>query len=213
MSRPNICILPAGEHAVLVEFDDPRTPAVFAHQLRAQNIPVIDDIVPAERTVMVFADRRTGHAALREIVAEQLHSHHHRDLDSQRPTPEVTIGVHYNGADLAALATACGLTPAELVELHTGLVWTCDFIGFAPGFGYLTSPDNPLDVPRHPQSRPQVPAGAVALAGQYSAIYPRSSPGGWQLIGTTETCLWDLDSDPPSLLSAGTRVRFLDLDA
>lgn len=213
MSRPTTHILPAGEHAILIEFDEPRAPAAFAHHLRTQNIAGIDDVVPTQYTVMVFADRTTPHQLLREIVVAQLDSHQGRDHTPQQPIREVTIGVHYNGADLASLATTCGLTPTELIELHTSLVWTCDFIGFAPAFGYLTSPDNPLDVPRHRQSRPQVPAGAVALAGPYSAVYPRSSPGGWQLIGTTAVTLWDLDSDPPSLLSAGTRVRFIDLDA
>lgn len=124
----------------------------------------------------------------------------------------VRIPVRYDGADLPEVAALLGLTRAELIAQHTGVVWRCAFAGFAPGFGYLESPDHRLTVPRRAQSRTAIPAGAVALAGGYSAVYPRRSPGGWQLIGTTELTLWDVDRDPPALVRAGTRVRFVDIE-
>lgn len=205
-------ILTAGERAVLVEFDGPTASAAFAHRLRTSAVPQVSDVVPAERTVMVFAATGVTTASLRHILADRLLAGPCADVTAG-PGSEVTIGVRYDGADLDDVARRTGLGRAGLIELHTGITWTCSFVGFAPGFGYLTSPDNVLDVPRRPQSRPNVPAGAVALAGKFSAIYPRSSPGGWQLIGTTDTPLWDPDAIPPSLLMAGTRVRFTDLGA
>lgn len=121
----------------------------------------------------------------------------------------IVIPVRYDGEDLDAVARLLGSTPAEVIGLHTGTVWRCAFVGFAPGFGYLESPDGRLTVPRREQSRTAIPPGAVALAGGYSAVYPRRSPGGWQLIGTTESPMWDVDRDPPALVRAGTRVRFV----
>ncbi len=97
-----------------------------------------------------------------------------------------------------------------MVAAHTSARWTVAFGGFAPGFGYLTAEEWPHDVPRRGESRTVVPEGAVAVAGPFSGVYPRSSPGGWQLIGRTETALWDLHRDPPALLRPGVNVRFVE---
>ncbi|MEC3914180.1 5-oxoprolinase subunit B family protein [Nocardia sp. CDC160] len=129
--------------------------------------------------------------------------------EEDSPEEPLLIPVRYDGADLAEVARLLGLTVAEVIAQHTDTVWRCAFVGFAPGFGYLESPDGRLSVPRRTQSRTAIPAGAVALAGGYSAVYPRSSPGGWQLIGTTELPMWAVDRDPPALVRAGTRVRFV----
>jgi KipI family sensor histidine kinase inhibitor len=111
------------------------------------------------------------------------------------------------------VAAHTGLTRAEVVTAHTGQPWRAAFAGFAPGFCYLTGGDPRLDVPRRPESRTSVPAGSVALAGGFSAVYPRESPGGWQLIGTTDAVLWDVDRQPPALISEGAWVRFVDVTA
>ncbi|MGV9633101.1 5-oxoprolinase subunit B family protein [Nocardia rhamnosiphila] len=213
MNTATTRMLPAGEHAILVEFDEAAELRSFTHHLRADPPPEISDIVPTEHTVMLYGDPATAAADLREIALRSLRTSSAHTAPDHLLGPLITIGVHYDGADLDEAAAICGISPTELMHAHTSATWTCSFIGFAPGFGYLTSPDNTFDIPRRAQSRPHVPAGAVALAGKYSAVYPRTSPGGWQLIGTTDTSLWDLDADPPSLLSAGTRVRFTDLDA
>ncbi|MFE6863496.1 allophanate hydrolase subunit 1 [Nocardia sp. NPDC057668] len=124
----------------------------------------------------------------------------------------VVIPVRYDGEDLPAVARLLGITEAEVVAQHTGVEWRCAFAGFAPGFGYLESADGRLSVPRRDRARTAIPAGAVALAGGYSAVYPRRSPGGWQLIGTTEAVMFHVDRDPPALVRAGTRVRFVDIE-
>ena len=110
---------------------------------------------------------------------------------------EVEVAVVYDGPDLEEVARLTGLTPDEVVAAHTGTPWRVAFGGFAPGFAYLVGGDPRLAVPRRDTSRPRVPAGSVGLAGEYSGVYPRSSPGGWQLLGTTDAVLWDVDRDPP----------------
>ena len=117
--------------------------------------------------------------------------------------------MRYDGPDLSDVARHTGLSEEEVVEAHTGTPWRVAFGGFAPGFGYLAGGDERLRVPRRDSARTAVPAGAVALADRFSGVYPRESPGGWQLIGTTDLPMWDLDRDPPALLRPGVPVRFV----
>ncbi|NNG35450.1 allophanate hydrolase subunit 1 [Nakamurella sp. DB0629] len=121
----------------------------------------------------------------------------------------VEIPVRYDGADLGEVAALTGLGVAELIAAHTDSVWRAAFAGFAPGFAYLTGGDPRLAVPRRTHPRTEIPSGAVGLAGEYCGIYPRRSPGGWQLIGRTDAVLWDERRDPPALLTPGTLVRFV----
>jgi KipI family sensor histidine kinase inhibitor len=123
--------------------------------------------------------------------------------------PPIVIKVDYSGPDLDRVASHLGCTAGEVVALHSGQLWTVGFCGFAPGFGYLYGEHDRLRVPRLESPRTNVPTGAVGLADRWSGIYPRSGPGGWQLIGHTEATLWDLDHDPPALLQPGSRVRFV----
>ncbi len=123
-------------------------------------------------------------------------------------TPVVTIRVRYDGEDLAEVADAIGAQPSEVVALHTSATYRVAFVGFAPGFGYLTGLPRRLHLPRRRVPRVRVPAGAVAVADAYSAVYPSSSPGGWHLLGTTEEWLFDVQRDPPARLRAGAHVRF-----
>lgn len=124
----------------------------------------------------------------------------------------VTIPVVYDGPDLEEVASLTGLSATDVVAAHTGTTWRVAFGGFAPGFAYLAGGDPRLDVPRRSEPRPKVPVGAVGLAGAFSGIYPRASPGGWQLIGRTEETLWDEQRDPPALLRPGWSVRFEAID-
>lgn len=124
--------------------------------------------------------------------------------------PAVEIPVRYDGPpDLVEVGKLTGLGVDGVIDAHTAASWTVAFIGFAPGFAYLTSNERKLEVPRRSDPRRQVPAGAVGLAGPFSGVYPRSSPGGWQLIGTTELSVWDAERRPPALLLPGTTVTFV----
>ena len=118
------------------------------------------------------------------------------------------IDVVYDGADLADVAQHTGLTVAAVVDAHVATPWRVGFGGFAPGFAYLVGGDPRLAVPRRAEPRTRVPAGSVGLAGEFSGVYPRESPGGWQLIGRTDAVLWDIDRTPPALLRPGMWVRF-----
>jgi KipI family sensor histidine kinase inhibitor len=134
------------------------------------------------------------------------------DASGEVPTSEqaIEIPVHYDGPDLAAVARLTELSVAEVIAAHTGSDWRVAFCGFAPGFAYLSWGDPRLAVPRRQQPRTSVPSGSVALAGEFSAIYPRSSPGGWQLIGHTDMVVFDVAREPPALLQPGMTVRFVE---
>ena len=118
------------------------------------------------------------------------------------------IDTVYDGEDLAEVGRLTGLGAEGVVAAHTGQVWTVAFGGFAPGFGYMVGENQVLEVPRRSSPRTAVPAGSVALAGNYSAVYPRKSPGGWQLIGRTAARMWDLSREQPALAAPGDRVQF-----
>ena len=119
--------------------------------------------------------------------------------------------MRYDGPDLGEVASLTGLTVADVVAAHTQVPWRVAFGGFAPGFAYLVGGDPRLRVPRRDTPRVSVPGGSVALAGDFSAVYPRTSPGGWQLIGTSDAVLWDVERQSPALLTPGTAVRFVDV--
>lgn len=161
------------------------------------------DVVPGATTVTVV-----GHKPLPAEAVEALAT---ATLDASGPSMGTThtIDVVYDGEDLGWVADHLGLSQSALVAAHTGQLWTVAFCGFAPGFGYLAGdPTVALDVPRLERPRPSVPAGSVALAGPWSAVYPRASPGGWRLIGRTDAVLWSDDVDRPALLAPGDRVQF-----
>jgi KipI family sensor histidine kinase inhibitor len=188
-------VLPCGDRAVLVECDTLREAQGWFAALREHA-----EVVLGARTVLVRGDVR----ATRELIARTDPSASPVD-----PGTVVEIPVTYDGADLADVAELTGLTVADVVAAHTGTAWTVAFGGFAPGFAYLVGGDPRLHVPRRSSPRTRVPAGSVGLAGEFSGVYPRESPGGWQLIGRTTRHMWDVDREPPALLVAGTTVRFV----
>jgi KipI family sensor histidine kinase inhibitor len=116
------------------------------------------------------------------------------------------------GIDLEELAAEHGLSADGFAGLHSSADYIVAFLGFTPGFPYLTGLPERLACPRLPVPRLNVPAGSVAIGGPYSGIYPASSPGGWRLIGRTPLCLFDPFSRTPALLSPGDRVRFVPID-
>jgi KipI family sensor histidine kinase inhibitor len=206
---------PAGSAALLATFDTLDAVTAFRAGL-TERPPGVTEVVSGARTLLFRYDRtHTDAARLRADLArvtptaEAAAAAAAAETTTDAHAP-VVIPVTYDGDDLTAAADLAGMTPAALVAWHTGQVWTSAFCGFAPGFSYLTGTASSLDLPRRSTSRTAVPSGAVALAGEFSAVYPRTSPGGWQLIGRTEVPMWSLDRDPPALAPAGTRIRFVD---
>ena len=200
-------LLPCGDRAILVEVADAAERRRLDATLRRRPLPGTVEHVPGARTVLVVAS--AAHhlpeiaAALRDLVLDA--------PEATDETDELVVEVRYDGPDLDDVATHLGITRSEVVARHTGQVWTVEFAGFAPGFAYLTGSEGDLEVPRRHSPRTRIPAGSVGLAGPYSGVYPRPSPGGWQLIGRTDVTLWDAERDPPALLTPGRRVRFVEV--
>lgn len=202
-------VLPVRDDAVLVELADLDETLALAASLEAEPIDGIVDVVPGARTLLIVF-RPSAVSAAR--IADEVRT---RPLDAVRAgdAPLRRVPVRYDGEDLAEVAELLGVSPAEIVRRHTESEYTVAFVGFAPGFAYLTGGDPLLDVPRRSSPRTRIPAGSVALAGTYSGVYPRESPGGWQLIGTTDLPMWDLGRERPAFLEPGDRVRFDLVDA
>ncbi len=211
MSEGDSRVLRYGARAALVELAD--LPAVLRlyEALRADPPAGVDELVPAARTLLVAYDDTTSFDAVQAAV-QDVDDGSGEESDADEPDT-VEVPVRYDGPDLAAVAELTGLDEAEVVTRHTGGDYRSAFCGFAPGFAYLVGLDESLHVPRRDDPRTSVPAGSVALADEFTAVYPRKSPGGWQLIGSTDVDLWDVDRDPPALLAPGTPVRFVDAGA
>jgi allophanate hydrolase subunit 1 len=210
-----------GGEALLIEVEDGGevggagdVGAVYADllQLRdAGRLAGVRDIVPAAVTVLLDGVADPGGLAAELAVA--LRARVGAGLGpGAGPEPvgdTVVVPARYDGPDLGDVARLWGVTPAEVVRIHSGTEFRVAFAGFAPGFGYLVGLGERYAVPRRPTARVAVPAGAIGLAGAYTGVYPRRSPGGWQLIGSTDAVLWDVDREPPALLVPGARVRFV----
>lgn len=197
-------VLPYGERALLVEVDDGDEAAGLHAALAAASPVGVDELVPAARTVLVRFDPRLVRAdaltaALLVLAAVAA------TADDAEP---VVLDVVYDGDDLADVAELVGVSVDEVVRRHATPTYRVAFCGFTPGFGYLVGGDPALRVPRLATPRTRVPAGAVAIADVYSAVYPTATPGGWRLLGRTEATLWDPARRPPALLAPGALVRF-----
>lgn len=199
-------LLPCADSALLVELAD-LDEVLALYTALVDDLPHgVVDLVPAARTLLLRID-----TSLTDVgrVARAVRGTTPRS--GARPEAgQVEIPVHYDGEDLAEVGRLTGLGERGVIEAHTRQVWTVAFCGFAPGFGYLVGADERLRVPRRSTPRTRVPAGAVALAGEFASVYPRESPGGWQLIGRTSVRPWDIERDPPALMLPGARVRFVE---
>ncbi|MFI5426428.1 allophanate hydrolase subunit 1 [Aeromicrobium sp. UC242_57] len=188
-------VLPYGDRAVLIDCDDLAEAQGWFAALDGHA-----EVVLGARTVLVRGDV----AQARSLIARTRPS-----TAAATSGLSVEVPVTYDGPDLDDVAQLTGMSCDEVVDAHTATEWTVAFGGFAPGFSYLIGGDPRLEVPRRNTPRTRVPAGAVGLAGPFSGIYPRESPGGWQVIGHTSLTLWDSERRPPALLAPGTRVRFV----
>jgi len=212
-------VLRCGDRAVLVEVDDLAQVVALGAALRSAPPAGVVEVVPAARTLLLRYDpARTSHDALAAAVsrsgAQVLAGpgpHDPAPHAPARPGGVVEVPVRYDGEDLAEVAELVGIDPEEVVRRHSAAEYTCAFCGFAPGFAYLTGLDPLLRVPRRSSPRQAVPAGAVAVADGFTAVYPRSSPGGWRILGATDLPVWDLDRSTPALIVPGARVRFVAL--
>ena len=200
-------LLPVNLDAILVELADLDETLALFDALEADPIEGVTELVPAARTILVHF--LPWVCPLPRLVAGIAARRGRRGQARQGTL--VRIPVRYDGEDLAEMADHLGLSVDELVRRHAASVWQVAFTGFAPGFAYLSGGDPVFNVPRRASPRTRIPAGSVGLAGTFSAVYPRATPGGWQLIGTTDVPMWDLARTPPALLQPGQRVQFVDV--
>ena len=192
-------LLPYGPRAVLAELDSLADVMAAAWSWQEAAHPAVVEIVAAARTVLVVHDATFDRESLHQPIS----------AENSRATGELmTVDVVYDGEDLASVASAVEMSPDEVVRIHSSAEYVVAFCGFMPGFSYLTGLDARLVLPRRTTPRTRVPAGSVAIAAEFTAVYPRESPGGWHLLGRTEATMWNEDRDPPALLPPGTRVRF-----
>lgn len=206
--------LPYGDRAVLLEFGDAEQVAALTVALLGHSIlDGVEEIVPGARTVLVRFDPGVVTAAQIAQRLALIDFSLRADLPSvaaaaAAAASPVVIPVVYDGADLLDVARLTDLSVEAVIQRHTAAGYRCGFCGFAPGFSYLVGGDPRLRVARLDEPRTAVPAGSVAIAGEFSAVYPQSSPGGWRLLGRTEARMWDLDRPAPALVPPGVAVRF-----
>lgn len=141
----------------------------------------------------------------REVLRAKVDLRSVEAADSQAP---ITIPVRYDGADLAQVSRATGLSEAEVVRVHSAALYRVAFCGFAAGFSYLVGLPEVLRMARRDVPRTRVPAGSLAIAADYCAIYPTASPGGWHLIGSCDVPMFSADRETPVTLPPGRYVRF-----
>jgi KipI family sensor histidine kinase inhibitor len=195
-----------GQHGLLVECADLDEVAATYAALQSHGEELgAEEIVPAARTVLLdgLPDPESALVLLRRLSPVDVR-------DPSGAAPLVEVPVHYDGPDLGEVARQWEVDEAEVARIHGGTEFVVAFCGFAPGFAYCTGLPPERAVARRPEPRARVPAGAVALAGEFTSVYPAASPGGWQLIGSTTTAVWRPSADRPALLAPGTRVRFVD---
>jgi KipI family sensor histidine kinase inhibitor len=201
--------LPIGPRSFLVELADLGQTLALFDALQADPVPGVAEIIPAARTLMIrTAPGVAADAALARAIAA-------RTPAPGTPAPArqgemIELPMTYDGADLADVAHHMNLTVAEVITAHQAATWQVAFCGFAPGFAYMTCDDPRFDLPRRASPRTRIPAGSVALGGQFCGIYPQETPGGWQLIGRTSVPMWDMTRDPAAVLRPGTRCRFVE---
>ena len=209
---------PVGDHAVLLDLQSNEAVQAVARLARERFGSELVEIVPGHCTLLLMWDERLDDPAalmsnLKALAGDaSAFKLDMRVIGNDRPAV-TTVPVRYDGADLEAVAGQLGVSAEGLVKLHSGGEYTVAFMGFSPGFPYLVAEDGDqvsqlLSLPRLGTPRTEVPSGSVAVAAGYCGIYPRSSPGGWNLVGRTDAVLFDAQRDPPALLQPGTRVRF-----
>ncbi len=209
-------IRPASDRSVLLSFGDEISPEMHRQVLRATQALSggrgILNLHPAFSTVLIdFDPRLRTHADIEQWIGERLASAGREAVAEPR---RVEIPVAYGGEfgpDLEDVARHSGLTPAEVVELHSTAEYVVYFVGFATCFPYLGGLPAQLATPRLAAPRKLVPAGSIGIAGGQAGVYPIASPGGWRLIGRTALRLFDADAAPPALLRMGDHLRFVRL--
>ena len=217
----DVRIVAAGDAALVAEFGDRIDVALnaratsLAGRLASAQVRGVRDIVPTFRSVAVYfdpllTDVEQLHQRLRDLAADP------EAARPESPRPPVLVPVCYGGEfgpDLQDVASFAGLSESEAVERHTTVSYRVFMLGFMPGFAYLGIVDPRIASPRRQSPRTRVPAGSVGIAGAQTGVYPRETPGGWQIVGRTPLAIFRADREPPCIFKAGDTVRFQPITA
>jgi len=205
----------AGDRGLLVEYGDAIDPAInrkvraMAIALGQQTPQGVVEIIPTYRSLLILYDPFLTNPPQLEEALLRLEE---RLSEIEIPPPKtVEIPVCYGGEfgpDLEFVAQSHGLSPEEVIRLHSEPVYQVYMIGFTPGFPFLGGLPKILHTPRRETPRTRVPAGSVGIANDQTGIYPIESPGGWQLIGRTPLKIFDPKRSNPFLLKAGDLLKF-----
>lgn len=212
-------ILTAGDSSLLIQFDSIIDPAVNARiaatvqLMREQQIEGVVDIIPAFCSLLINYDPRVisydeMKTRMEKILSVEVAAGERRKKIYEIP---VCYGGEY-GPDLNTIAEHAGLTPAEVIDIHTSADYLIYMLGFLPGFTYLGGLDERIHTPRLANPRVRIPAGSVGIGGSQTGIYPMDSPGGWQLMGMTPVKTYDPNREIPILVEAGDYIRFVAVD-
>jgi KipI family sensor histidine kinase inhibitor len=203
-------VRPVGDHSALLELKGNVTVHAVAAAARERFGDQLVEVVPGHTTLLLVCAAGGVIPDFSELAAVAATSAEPPGDDAAGSSEPkvVSIPVRYDGEDLAAVAQALGIDRKGVIALHCAPLYTVAFTGFAPGFPYLLGLPREIELPRLEVPRVEVPAGSVAVAAEYCGIYPRSSPGGWNLLGRTDVTLFDPAREPPALLGPGDHVRF-----
>lgn len=197
----SVRLIPYGMHALMAEYSTLEAVVAAAAAVRAAALDRVSDVIPGARTVLVeYAGSEPP--GLRALLGAE----HQQILAGGRL---IEVPTRYDGPDLAEVAERTGMTVAEVIALHSGTEFAAAFCGFAPGFAYLSGLPPVLHLPRRSSPRTRVPAGSLAMASEFTGVYPTVSPGGWHLLGTVAVAMFDIGREPAALIAPGDRVRFV----
>ena len=197
----NVRLIPYGMHAVMAEYGSLADVMAAAAALRAADLPAVEEIIPGARTLLV-----QYHGSQPEALPTLLTQRYEvSPSDGQL----IEVAVRYDGPDLDAVAAALGMQRDVVIELHSATTYFAAFCGFAPGFAYLSGLPQALHLPRRSTPRTLVPAGSLAMASEFTGVYPTASPGGWHLLGSVDVAMFDAAREPAALIAPGDRVRFV----
>jgi 5-oxoprolinase (ATP-hydrolysing) subunit B len=215
LSSSRLRAQPLGDSALTIAFGTEKSAELLrrvhaaAFAVSAASLPEVEDVVTAYLSLAVFYD--SGKTSYSEVAAKVLGVCERASIAG--PAPETSliheIPITYDGPDLEDVATSLGLSIEDVIGRHLARTYSVDLIGFVPGWAYLSELDPALHLPRRAQPRPRVPAGSVAIAGAQTGVYPLATPGGWHIIGHTDTVMFDPARDPPAIFRPGDKVRFV----
>jgi KipI family sensor histidine kinase inhibitor len=215
LSVARLTARPLGDSAFTIVFGSEKSPELLqrihaaAFAVSAAVIPEVEDVVSAYLSLAIFYDPLK--TSYEEVSAKVLGVCERGSVtaSSRNASRTLDIPVTYDGPDLEDVATALALSIEDVIGRHLARTYSVDLIGFVPGWAYLSELDPALHLPRRAQPRPRVPAGSVAIAGNQTGVYPLVTPGGWHIIGHTDSVMFDPTREPPAVLRPGDRVHFV----